>query len=151
MYNGLEVIDFTRPDGSRRNLFITNIPASFHEDDIVSLFYTIFGKYGLIYGVQVFPFKWQLDDKKSANQSGGYYGFVTFYSSLSAALAKEDLNNKVIIEGNECKISFAKRKKKVQESQILHFTRCRELANYYLGFNGWSSQIKLVSGRKNFD
>ncbi|KAL3884169.1 hypothetical protein ACJMK2_030389 [Sinanodonta woodiana] len=109
-----------------------------------SLFHTIFGKYGLVYGVQVFPVKWQLDEKKTGNHSGGYYGFVTFYSSLSAARSKDDLNNKVVIEGNECKISFAKRKKKVQESTILHFTRCRELANYYLGFNGWSSQIKLL-------
>jgi hypothetical protein len=35
MNPGVEIIDFTRPDGSRKNLFITNIPGVLHEDDVV--------------------------------------------------------------------------------------------------------------------
>jgi len=35
MSSDVEIIDFSRPDGSRKNLFITNIPASLTEEDIV--------------------------------------------------------------------------------------------------------------------
>ena len=44
-------------------------------------------------------------------------------------------------------ISYAKRKKEGadQVSSHLHFIKCEELANCCLGFNGWSSSIKMVS------
>ena len=42
-------------------------------------------------------------------------------------------------------IAFARRKKDVTDKQLLHFTRCYELTNYYLGFNSWSTSIKTVS------
>ena len=46
-------------------------------------------------------------------------------------------------------ITYAKRKKEVGEKRPLHFSKCQELANYYLGFNGWSVTMKYVSVESN--
>ena len=46
-------------------------------------------------------------------------------------------------------ITYAKRKKEVGEKRTLHFSKCQELANYYLGFNGWSVTMKYVSVESN--
>ena len=35
------------------------------------------------------------------------------------------------------------------EKRPLHFSKCQELANYYLGFNGWSVTMKYVSVESN--
>ena len=46
-------------------------------------------------------------------------------------------------------ITYAKRKKEVGEKRTLHLSKCQELANYYLGFNGWSVTMKYVSVESN--
>lgn len=143
----VEIIDFYRPDASRRNLYITNIPQILTENDIVAKFHEIFEPYGLVYGAQVFPGqirKRETAGKETTTAGGGYYAFVTFYSVTAATRAKEDLNSVVLLDDNECKIAFARRKKDATEKQVLHFTRCYELTNYYLGFNSWSTAIKTL-------
>ena len=40
-------------------------------------------------------------------------------------------------------IKYASRKK-VAENKPLYITKCMELANHYLGFNGWNSKIISV-------
>lgn len=150
----VEIIDFYRPDASRKNLYITNIPQTITESDIVARFHEIFEPYGLVYGVQVFPGQVWLRGERTENQTGltgagnpivgGFYAFVTFYSAMAATRAKEDLNSVLLLEENECKIAFARRKKDVTDKQLLHFTRCYELTNYYLGFNSWSTSIKTL-------
>lgn len=153
----VELIDFYRPDASRKNLYITNIPQTIPENDIVAKFHEIFKPYGLVYGVQVFPGQVWVRGERSENQTklsnstgpghpagGGYYAFVTFYSATAANKAKEDLNSVLLLEENECKIAYARRKKDITDKQLLHFTRCYELINYYLGFNSWSTSIKTL-------
>ena len=71
-------------------------------------FHEVFEPYGLVYGVQVFPSQIRPKAESGENQSsegcGGYYAFVTFYSSQAAAKAKEDLNSVLLLEENECKV-----------------------------------------------
>ncbi|CAC5420241.1 RDM1 [Mytilus coruscus] len=135
----VEIIDFKRPEGNRKNLYVNSIPGS-SEEDVQEYLYSVFSVYGLINGIQIYSYS-------TSNQSvkvAGYYAFVTFYSVLAAHSAKESLSNKITIAGTECKIAYAKRKKDAQTVATLHFSKCQELANYYLGFNGWSTTIKLL-------
>ena len=42
----VEIIDFYRPDASRKNLYITNIPQTITESDIVvSIFQAVYGQH----------------------------------------------------------------------------------------------------------
>ena len=82
-------------------------------------FHEIFEPYGLIYGVQVFASQLCWRGERTENQtnttgagnptSGGFYAFVTFYSSTAATKAKEDLNSVLLLGENECKVWFADR------------------------------------------
>ncbi|XP_076101495.1 RAD52 motif-containing protein 1-like [Mytilus galloprovincialis] len=136
----VEIIDFKRPEGNRKNLYVNSIPGSSAED-VQEYLYSVFSLYGLIHGIQIYPYSTSNQSEKVA----GYYGFVTFYSVIAAHSAKESLSNKITISGTECKIAYAKRKKDTQTVTTLHFAKCQELANYYLGFNGWSTTIKLLT------
>lgn len=147
MNPSVEVIDFTRPDSSRKNLFITNIPSVLHEDSIVHELLKIFERYGLVYRVQVYPAQWKQKQETEQNNgevTSGFYAFVTFYSAMSATAAKDDHKGVLILADQECKIAFAKRKKEVLKKQQLYFSRCYELLTYYLGFNSWSTAIKTL-------
>ena len=42
-------------------------------------------------------------------------------------------------------VKYARRKKTDWDDRPLYVTKCYELANHYLGFNGWSSKIISVS------
>ncbi|KAL5015335.1 hypothetical protein ScPMuIL_009605 [Solemya velum] len=161
MSDEIEIIEFKRPEGSRKNLFITGIPHS-SEDQIINCLHKVFEKYGLLYGVQIYPYSGPTkkvpacttgSNVTNGNQVGnGYYGFVTFYSTRDAHKAKDSLNNRVYICGSECKIAYAKRKKQDDEIATkpasLHFSRCQELANQYIGFNSWSITIKVLEEEK---
>ncbi|WAR16797.1 hypothetical protein MAR_031391 [Mya arenaria] len=59
MAGDVEIIDFTRPDGSRKNLFITNIPGKLADEDVVYQLRETFEPYGLLFRVQVFPTQWK--------------------------------------------------------------------------------------------
>ncbi|XP_052763419.1 RAD52 motif-containing protein 1-like [Mya arenaria] len=148
MAGDVEIIDFTRPDGSRKNLFITNIPGKLADEDVVYQLRETFEPYGLLFRVQVFPTQWKpkpgTEVENTEQQCSGYYAFVTFYSAMEATKAKGALNSVVMRAGEECKIAFAKRKKELQEKCSLYFTKCYELINHYLGFNSWSTTLKTM-------
>ncbi|XP_033756889.1 RAD52 motif-containing protein 1-like [Pecten maximus] len=161
----LEILEFIRPEKNSKNLYITGIPWM-QEAEIIDKFYQLFTVYGPVYGIRLCPASIKISrpvsepdtppfnrtadtniDKSTPpvdqNEPNGYYAFVTFYLAMSAKRAKENLKCRLVIRGNECKISTAKRKKEITRA-ALHFTKCQELANQYIGFNGWSTTIKLL-------
>nr|KAG5701300.1 hypothetical protein BaRGS_020662 [Batillaria attramentaria] len=46
-------------------------------------------------------------------------------------------------------VAFATRNKETETGQTLYVSKCQELANFYLGFNGWSSTIKRMEEDKD--
>ncbi|XP_055872060.1 RAD52 motif-containing protein 1-like isoform X2 [Biomphalaria glabrata] len=125
-----------------------------YAQDIPVLFsrlHKTFSRYGLLYEVQVLPcqtskLQENTSDEKSLPQTDieslCYYAFVKFYSSVSAEKAKSALNLTHFVGTKACKVTFAKRKRTGSEKQVLFISQCFDLANFYLGFNGWSSSIK---------
>ena len=52
----------------------------------------------------------------------------------------------VMSTGTLClQIRFANRKTGLSEDQTLYVSKCYELANHYLGFDGWTTHIIAVS------
>ncbi|XP_046374632.2 RAD52 motif-containing protein 1-like [Haliotis rufescens] len=142
----IEIIEFAIPTCNRKNLFVTNIPT---QDELLvyDLLYRTFSKYGLLYEVQVFPAT-GCNAGRQVNESPGYYAFVKFYSYRSALRAKEEQNNRLSIGSSTCKVAFAKRRKGDNQVTTLFLAKCQELASYYLGFNGWSSNIQILEEDK---
>ncbi|XP_069140409.1 RAD52 motif-containing protein 1-like [Argopecten irradians] len=161
----LEILEFIRPEKNSKNLYITGIPWM-EEADITDKFYQLFTAFGPVYGIRLFPASIKISrpvcehdtppftrtsntstDKltptEDKNEQNGYYAFVTFYLAMSAKRAKEHLKCRLVIQGNECKITTAKRKTEVVRT-ALHFTKCQELANHYIGFNGWSTSVNML-------
>ncbi|PVD32535.1 hypothetical protein C0Q70_07975 [Pomacea canaliculata] len=77
-------------------------------------------------------------------QEACYYAFVKFYSHFAAKKAKAFLSKNLKLGSQICKVEFANRTKETEMQQVLPAVKCQELANYYLGFNGWSSSIKRL-------
>ncbi|CAE1259461.1 RDM1 [Acanthosepion pharaonis] len=73
-----------------------------------------------------------------------YYAFVNFYSRLACQKARRELSGNFFINGQPSKVIGAKRSKVMESLQMLPLVKCQELAGYYLGFNGWSTRIKLL-------
>jgi len=136
-----EVILFRAPTDDT-SLFVCNISPTTTEE----LLQRVFGKFGLIHDVHIARAQTDALPSQLAPSivaSITYYGFVNFYSVLEAKAALQSLNGKKLKEGDAlpCKISFAKRKERVQQLYNLSINNCFRLANHFLGFEQWSSQV----------
>ena len=69
-----------------------------------------------------------------------YYAYVNFYSAIAAQRALKAFGQGLIIDGQRCRIVHKKRDLKFKD-RLLYINQCEDLANYYLGFNHWQSQI----------
>ena len=58
----------------------------------------------------------------------------------SANRARLFLHNNLMVGGKPCKVRRSTRTKSAAEVP-LPVSKCEELANHYLGFNGWSSEL----------
>ena len=71
---------------------------------------------------------------------GEWYAYVNFYSAIAAQRALKAFGQSLIIQGQRCHIVHKKRDLKIKD-RLLYINQCEDLANYYLGFNHWQSQI----------
>ena len=161
----IEILDFYQPrNDNMKNLYIKNINVNGcgcdSENNIEERLWHVFSQYGLIYETQVFPTGFKQNDGSSSNKSKAlcsvcfhpqdsilnFYAFVKFFSKSSAAKAKQVLHLTHFIGNDACKVSFARRQKgnRDEERFPLNSARCKEILNYYLGFNGWTSSVSLL-------
>ncbi|ELT92150.1 hypothetical protein CAPTEDRAFT_215010 [Capitella teleta] len=119
-----EVIDFYRPVENNRKIFIAKLPTPSENFDPKNFLHKTFSKYGIIYQISV------IEGTPSAA-----------VGSSDASAAKIDLSGRLWCKGKILPVSFAKKfNSKDGERQELYYTKSFELANYYLGFNGWTLQ-----------
>lgn len=110
----------------------------------------IFSQFGLIYEVQVMDSSDNSEASEEINSNcGSSYAFVKFYSARAARRAKENIHGKWILGGLFLKVRFAQRKKFTEVRRPLYMAKCTVLANYYLGFNGWSTRITQLDRLEN--
>ncbi|CAH1775923.1 unnamed protein product, partial [Owenia fusiformis] len=141
-----EIIDFYRPRDNQKTLYVTNLSGFADEPDAQDSLTTVFSKFGLLNNVHVLTS--ELTGDGDAKQ---FYAFINFYSGKCATQAKKQLNGKLMMRDTLMKVNFASNRKKTDETTGLYITKCHELANHYLGFNGWSAEIISMKEYKNDD
>ena len=122
----IELIEFTYPKDTK--ICLPNILWRRSEEDLVEFLTSKFKVFGLIHSLVVRP----KDDET-------YYSYITFYSAQSARKAKLKSHNNLLISGMVCRV--VKSHQSNSYEQTLSKAKCVDLANYYLGFNGWNSEI----------
>ncbi|KAK2165154.1 hypothetical protein LSH36_54g07006 [Paralvinella palmiformis] len=152
----IDIIEFVRPDDNKNSLYITGVSETIEQNELYDILYEKFSPFGLLYEVFIMDSRLsttvdpnQLDSvtKKSHSCPGSLYAFVKFYSQRAAARAKRELTGQLCIAGNCIKIQYSTRQPPAEAVSLYH-NKCYELANYYLGFNGWSISIIMCKENK---
>ncbi|NWH60178.1 RDM1 protein, partial [Geococcyx californianus] len=136
-----EVLEFRVPTGSAHTLLVWGLepqPALEH-----SLF-SAFSKFGPLYSVRA--------HRNAAVAGPGYYAVVKFYLAGDASRAQRTCNGQKLFQRSPLKVCVCTKQKGFQQQVLaLNSNKCQELANHYLGFNGWSSRIITLQNVSGFD
>nr|XP_051681750.1 RAD52 motif-containing protein 1 isoform X2 [Oryctolagus cuniculus] len=129
-----EVVPFAVPTESDKTLLVWELSCGPSAEDLQRSLFAAFSRFGLLYSVRVFP--------NAAVAGPGFYAIIKFYSARDARRAQAACDRKLLFQETPVKVRLGTRHKAVQHQALaLNGSRCQELANYYLGFNGWSKRI----------
>ncbi|MGH0150371.1 UNVERIFIED_CONTAM: hypothetical protein FKN15_020493 [Acipenser sinensis] len=139
----VDLIEFKVPVENNKTLFVWNILPKFSEAEIYNSVDEVFSKYGALYSVRVC--------RNAAVAEPGYYAIVKFYSAVQASKAQVTTNGKGIFQESPLKVRLCTKQNTTfqQRFTTLRSAKCQELANYYLGFNGWSNRIVTVQSLRD--
>nr|XP_033775167.1 RAD52 motif-containing protein 1 isoform X3 [Geotrypetes seraphini] len=139
-----EVVEFRVPVGSEKTVFVWNISATVSEEEISHSLWKIFSEFGVLYSVRVC--------KNASVTEPGYYALVKFFSSRDALRAQQTCNKQRLFQESPLKVCLCTRQKEFRhEAQKLNSVKCQDLANHYLGFNGWSKRIIALQNISGLD
>ena len=100
-------------------------------EQLYSVLHNLFSQWGLFYNLKINP---------SENVKGDSYCYLRFYSARAASMAsmaRRDNRGKMVLEEGKVQIKLASHVTSGASMQLpLAKHKCKELANYYLGFNG---------------
>ncbi|XP_030076877.1 RAD52 motif-containing protein 1 [Microcaecilia unicolor] len=140
-----EVMEFRVPVGSDKTVFVWNISATASEEEISHSLWKILSQFGVLYSVRVC--------RNASVTEHGYYALVKFFSSRDAIRAQQICNKQRLFQESPLKVCLCTRQKEFQqhEAQKLNSVKCQDLANHYLGFNGWSKRIIALQNISGLD
>ncbi|XP_065278764.1 RAD52 motif-containing protein 1 [Emys orbicularis] len=134
-----EVLAFRVPTESGKALLVWGL-----EEGAEQSLFSAFSEFGLLYSVRV--------HRNAAVAGPGYYALVKFYSARDASRAQRVCNRQRLFQKSPLKVCICTRQKAFQQQVLaLRSYKCKELANYYLGFNGWSNRIITLQNISGFD
>ncbi|XP_053122207.1 RAD52 motif-containing protein 1-like isoform X8 [Hemicordylus capensis] len=131
-----EVLEFRVPTGNGRTLLVLGLETDVSEHAL----YLAFSAFGPLYSMRI---------HRNAPVAGpGFYALVKFYSTRDANRAQCACNRQCLFQKSPLKVSICTRQRPFpQQVLTLHSYKCQELANHYLGFNGWSSRLITKMGK----
>ncbi|NXP46870.1 RDM1 protein, partial [Heliornis fulica] len=136
-----EVVEFRVPAGSAQTLLVWGLEP---ESGLEHSLFLAFSKFGPLYSVRV--------HRNAAVAGPGYYAVIKFYSAGDAGRAQRACNGQRLFQKSPLKVCVCTRQKGFhQQALALNSNKCQELANHYLGFNGWSSRIITLQNLSGFD
>ncbi|KAK2512554.1 Rdm1 [Columba guinea] len=136
-----ELLEFRVPAGRDRTLLVWGLEP---EPGLEHSLFSAFSKFGPLYSVRA---------RRNAAVAGpGYYAIVKFYSAGDASRAQRACNGQRLFQKSPLKVCVCTKQKGFQQQVLaLNSNKCQELANHYLGFNGWSSRIITLQNVSGFD
>ncbi|XP_070585802.1 RAD52 motif-containing protein 1-like isoform X2 [Erythrolamprus reginae] len=133
-----EILEFRVPPGNGQTLLVLGLESDASEHAL----HLTFSAFGLLYSVSL---------HRNASVAGpGYHAFVKFYSARDASKAQQACNGKSLFQKTALKVCICTRQRDLAK-QTLNSYKSQELANYYLGFNGWSSRIITLQKVPGFE
>uniref|UniRef100_A0A8C5PG10 DM1 domain-containing protein n=1 Tax=Leptobrachium leishanense TaxID=445787 RepID=A0A8C5PG10_9ANUR len=94
----------------------------------------VFSEFGPLYSLKLLP--------NAGVSEPGYYAVIKYYLSRCARRAQEACNRKSLFQDSPLKVQVCSKQKGFPyKSLMLNSNKCQDLANYYLGFTGWSKRI----------
>ncbi|NXE82173.1 RDM1 protein, partial [Cochlearius cochlearius] len=106
--------------------------------------FSAFSKFGPLYSVRA--------HRNAAVAGPGYYAIIKFYSAGDASRAQRACNGQRLFQKSPLKVCVCTKQKGFQQHVLaLNSNKCQELANHYLGFNGWSSRIIALQNVSGFN
>ncbi|KAI1884139.1 hypothetical protein AGOR_G00223370 [Albula goreensis] len=140
-----DIIEFKVPIENNKTLFVWDILPTLTEAFIYESIWNIFSDFGALYLVKVC--------QNAAVAEPGFYAIVKFYSSAQASRAQRATQGKGLFQKSPLKVRLCTRQSHGFSYNVkgLSNYKCQELANHYLGFNGWSSQVVTVQDISSTD
>ncbi|KAM8824303.1 RAD52 motif-containing protein 1 isoform 2-T2 [Synchiropus picturatus] len=131
----LEILEFVVPVESNKTLFVWNIEPSQTEAQLQEKLFANFSGFGPLYMLKVCH-----SDPLS---SSGFYAVIKFYSASQASQAQRHTDGQPLFQSLPLKVRLASKQSREHQSEgpPLGHAKCTELANHFLGFNSWSSEI----------
>ncbi|XP_069490151.1 RAD52 motif-containing protein 1 isoform X3 [Ambystoma mexicanum] len=144
MATSVEIIEFRVPTENNKTLFVWNITARMSEEETYIYLMKIFSEFGLLYSIRVC--------RNAAVAEAGYYAIVKFFSSRDASRAQIKCDKQVLFQEVPLKVRLCtKQKGYLQLGRGLNSVKCQDVANHYLGFNGWSKRIVMIQNISGFE
>ncbi|KAL7977129.1 hypothetical protein Chor_009078 [Crotalus horridus] len=106
--------------------------------------YLTFSAFGLLHSVRL---------HRNAPVAGpGYHAFVKFCSARDANRAQQACSGRSLFQKTALKVCICTRQRALTKQTLpLNIHKSQELANYYLGFNSWSSCIITLQNIPGFE
>ncbi|KAL8213110.1 UNVERIFIED_CONTAM: RAD52 motif-containing protein 1 [Gekko kuhli] len=135
-----EVLEFRVPAGPGRTLLVLGLETDATEHAL----YLAFSAFGPLYSVRL--------HRNAVVAGPGFYALVKYYSARDASRAQFACNQQPLFQKSALKVCLCTRQRPFpQQNLALNSYKCQELANHYLGFNGWSSRIVTLQDISGFE
>lgn len=133
-----DIIEFRVPTENNKTIFIWDIQATFTEAYIYESLWSVYSAFGALYLVKVCP--------NASVAAPGFYALVKFYSAAQASKAQRITDKQRLFQELPLKVRLSTKQDPsfLSASQSLSHAKCQDLANHYLGYNGWSTHIITV-------
>lgn len=132
----VELIDFNIPHNAQ--LYMKKVVWTGSKEELASFLEDKMVPFGLVSFIHVEKSADETSDESSSCNE--WYAYVNFYSTRCAARARLHLHENLVVNGNACRVYQRNRKHSFADRR-LSLRKCEQLANHYLGFNGWCSQV----------
>ncbi|KAM8989065.1 RAD52 motif-containing protein 1 isoform 1-T1 [Guaruba guarouba] len=135
-----ELVEFRVPAGSAQTLLVWGLEP---EPGLERSLFSAFSRFGPLYSVRA---------RRNAAVAGpGYCAVIKFYSAGDASRAQRACDGQRLFQKSPLKVCVCTKQKGFQQKVLaLGSNKCQELANHYLGFNGWSSRIITLQNVSGF-
>lgn len=131
-----DVLEFRVPMENNKTLLVWNIEPDRNAQHVHDMLAAVFSSFGLLHLLQLCP--------NAPLAPPGFYAVVKFYSAAQAAAAQRGTDGRTLFQRSPLKVRLSSRDTPrflSNRPRLLSHTHCLQLANHYLGFNGWSSDI----------
>ncbi|NWR89718.1 RDM1 protein, partial [Furnarius figulus] len=136
-----ELLQFRVPAGPARTLLVWGLEP---QPGLERSLFSAFSSFGPLYSVRA--------HSNAAVAGPGCYGVIRFYSAHDASRARHACDGHRLFQRAPVKVCVCTKQKGFQQqTPPLSSNKCQELANHYLGFNGWSSRIITLQNVSGFD